>query len=693
MRNQVTIPSSAELATALRQHRTEVAHRMIDNIRDLPKWKDSIPEAREQLDDFANREIMALVDYLADRFDREDDVYRGLYIGEKMKQLYDPSMTLVERQAQCRHIAERDATSIASILRGEISDAASDMLERELETIGNVLGGTPRKTVRTLFIGDCLYQDIQSFVTAPLLADDVGLDIHYITSKNPHAISSEMKSIATRPIDLVFYSPFSYEQSPLFSCFGYTKHFAISHRKLKQMCSEILRDTEMTVKLAADLFDCPIYLHNAANVHREESPWKRRLQGILTSKNRRRSSRIVNAWVETVIRERNEKTFKHLFLLDEARIEREHGAFKLGAYYRKTPLQHPAVFGRHLAELYRDVIFIHRLMMGKKLVVCDLDNTLWNGVIGEGPVDHYAERQRTLKALTRKGVVLAINSKNEPANVNWEGGVLNENDFVYADINWEPKVTGFRRISEALNLKPKDFIFIDDRADEREMASQSYPDMLCMDALSERSWRLLAQWCETLDDDSSVDRTQMYREREQRRQFIHDNEEDRRSEEAMFMSLGLRLRVHEATERDLKRVTELINRTNQWNLRGSRTTYSEVCRLHASEDHLLLLGDASDRFGDQGTVCAVSAALHTDRVEISVFVLSCRVFGYGIETAMLNHLRQKAGGRTLTGFVEETAQNQPCRNMYADHGFRENGGRWTYEGADELRDPPWLEVL
>ena len=108
--------------------------------------------------------------------------------------------------------------------------------------------------------------------------------------------------------------------------------------------------------------------------------------------------------------------------------------------------------GKWMAGIYRDTLYVHAHLVKKKLVICDLDNTLGKGVIGEGTVEHYADKQRILKRLQARGVVLAINSKNDPKNVKWDGGVLNADDFVCTQINWENKVGNIKRIGQILNL-------------------------------------------------------------------------------------------------------------------------------------------------------------------------------------------------------------------------------------------------
>ena len=113
-------------------------------------------------------------------------------------------------------------------------------------------------------------------------------------------------------------------------------------------------------------------------------------------------------------------------------------------------------------------------------------------MIGEGAVRHHLDRQKTLKRLRHKGVLLAINSKNDAKNVHWAGAALSADDFVSSQINWSPKLQNMRRIAEELNLKTKDFLFLDDRADERAMVTETMPEVVALDAESPAVWRRLS---------------------------------------------------------------------------------------------------------------------------------------------------------------------------------------------------------
>jgi FkbH-like protein len=156
--------------------------------------------------------------------------------------------------------------------------------------------------------------------------------------------------------------------------------------------------------------------------------------------------------------------------------------------------------------------------------------------------------------------------------------------------------------------------------------------------------------------------------------------------------------IRSATRKELKRVAELINRTNQFNLCGSRTTFKEVTRWHDGTDYSVLVAEAEDSFGKMGIVSVAVTAETDEKIEILVFVLSCRVFGYGVEKAVLNFIRRSAGhygekiGKPIFGSYIETPYNAPCRDVYPDNGFIQDGSLWVYRSGSENIDPDWLTV-
>jgi len=687
---------SVELARSLRANRQDVADAIALAYEDTPKWKPQADAHRSNRDDYLAMNFHVYADYLIEFFGRGDVTFKHLFVGESIKSLYDPTLDDAAAKAQTLAVLSAQHRNIKALMHDELSPAAWELLESHLRDVERTLTAEAVKTQRVLLVGDCLFLDIVPYIVGELLDAGIRLVPDYASSKNPAALGDQLRAMSAKKFDLVFFSPLSYKFSFHFGQFEDWRRALMSDAAIHDLVQKTWNDTRRTIDLLADLFDCPIHVHNSSFVIREENEAKRLLKLFATARVRAAAKQRLNALIASHVQRKNAESFLHLFLFDEASMVQEFGAFKAGAYFYKNPIQHPAMMGRILAPTYADLVFVNAWMLKKKVVVSDLDNTLWAGVIGEGSVTHFHDRQSTLKALKDKGVVLAINSKNDPANVHWRGGTLSDEDFVCAAISWAPKVQGMKRIQEALNLKTKDYVFVDDREDERELVRMTYPDVLCLDATDPVAWRRLALWQRLLEDDPDMDRTLMYKQREARKAFIKDEVSSEEERVALYASLDLKMAISQAQPNDLKRVAELINRTNQFNLEGSRTSFKEVSDWHESPDHLILLGQTSDRFGEMGTTCVAVVRFDAGEMRLLPFVLSCRVFGYGIERGMMNHLKHLAqlrGAQRIVGRYVPTPQNAPCKDFLADNGFVEEGGAWALvPGSAVMPNPDWLAI-
>src|SRR5262249_18811780 len=163
-----------------------------------------------------------------------------------------------------------------------------------------------------------------------------------------------------------------------------------------------MAETEASLDLLIALFECPVFVHNSAFVRRHDRTARERLKNFLTRRVRQQARRQGNDRLTEAVHQRNAATFEHLRGLAEEALLARHAEDELGRLFYSASLQHPAVMGKHLAALYRDLLACHVHLGKKKLVVTDLDNTLWEGEIGEGRVRHYSERQRVLKRLKEK---------------------------------------------------------------------------------------------------------------------------------------------------------------------------------------------------------------------------------------------------------------------------------------------------
>ena len=687
----------AELARSLRAQRNEVANAFALALDNAARWARLGEAQRSNRGDYLATHFHVFADYLIEYFGRGDATFKHLLVGESIKALYDPGLDDAAARALAAAVASDQRRHLESALRGQLTPHAWASLDALLADIERTLTAETGKTQRVLLVGDCLFLDIIPFVVAKLLDARIRLVPDYATSKIPAELRDQLRTLSAKKFDLVFFSPFSYEFSPEYAQLAQWRRALMPDSAVREVAHQAWDATRQTLELLADLFDCPIHVHNSAAVVRDDSTAKRLVKLKATAKIRTAAKRQVNERLEQHVAQANAASFLHLFLFDEDRLVQRAGELEAGAYFYKSALQHPAMLGRILAREYLDLIYVNAWLLKKKVVVCDLDNTLWEGVIGEGEVAHCHDRQATLKALKRKGVVLAINSKNDPANVHWRGGTLGDDDFVCAAISWEPKVHGMKRIQAALNLKTRDYVFIDDREDERELMRMTYPDILCLDATSADTWRRFALWERLLEDDPDMDRTLMYKQREDRKAFIKDDVSSDAERARLFASLELKLTISTAQPNDLKRVAELINRTNQFNLEGSRTSFKEVSDWHESPDHLILLGQTSDRFGDMGTTCVAVVRCDASEMRLLPFVLSCRVFGYGIERGMMNHLKQLArqrGVQRIVGRYVPTPHNAPCKDFLIDNGFVEERGTWTLiPNNAATTNPVWLSVM
>jgi FkbH-like protein len=260
-------------------------------------------------------------------------------------------------------------------------------------------------------------------------------------------------------------------------------------------------------------------------------------------------------------------------------------------------------------------------------------------------------------------------------------------------------VANMRRIQQNLNLKLKDFVFIDDRADQRELVGEAMPEVRLLDATSPRVPRQLALWASALPDHPETDRTQQYRQREQRESFLSVGEATAEDPASAFAKLEIRVEIREAKPAELKRVAELINRTNQFNMAGSRTSLKELREWHAPPGRRIVVVEARDKFGPMGVVSVLLLDTSGTSFSIPTFVLSCRVFGYGIEDAVLNAVKRlsaRAGnGRgplPIRGAFKETPHNEPCRAVYPKNGFTRDGDAWVLAAPAAPADPAWLTI-
>lgn len=325
----------------------------------------------------------------------------------------------------------------------------------------------------------------------------------------------------------------------------------------------------------------------------------------------------------------------------------------------------------------------------KKLVVCDLDNTLWGGVVGEtGPhgiqvretPDGEAHRalQKHLLGLTKRGVLLAVCSKNnladalEPFSVNGDM-VLEREHFAAFEASWDPKPVAIARIATTLRLGLDSFVFLDDNPAEREAVRQALPEVEVVELPDDASGYVQALeaglWFETAaltaEDAARAEQYQV--------------EAARRSAASEFTDLGGYLRSLEmkadtrrVDEADLDRVVQLLGKTNQFNL-TTRRHGAEVVRGWVEAPRAVpLTVRLVDKFGDHGLVAVVLGVPEDDALRIDTWLMSCRVIGRTLEHYTLRQVAAEAraaGFTRLWGEYLPTAKNEQVADLYDRLGF------------------------
>ncbi|MDE2221790.1 MAG: HAD-IIIC family phosphatase [Candidatus Omnitrophica bacterium] len=338
----------------------------------------------------------------------------------------------------------------------------------------------------------------------------------------------------------------------------------------------------------------------------------------------------------------------------------------------------------------------------RKIIVLDLDDTLWGGIVGEcgwenlrigghdAQGEAYTDFQRALKALQCRGVVLAIVSKNDEA-VALEAMerhpemVLKRGDFVAWRINWKDKAANIQELLAQLNLTHEAAVFIDDNPLERARIKEALPGVLVPEWPQNSLLYTKALWSLSCFDTVVVSaddrrRTDMYVQ-ERIRQDLRGQAQGL---DQWLASLGTVVNIEPLSPANLPRATQLLNKTNQMNLSTRRLTEDEFKIWSEDPKHQVWAFRVCDRLGDSGLVGLASLQLHEERGRVVDFILSCRVFGRKIEQVMMGMLvtwSRKQGVDRLTAEYRPTQKNKPCLEFLCSHpGFlrREYVFEWDF---------------
>ncbi len=421
---------------------------------------------------------------------------------------------------------------------------------------------------------------------------------------------------------------------------------------------------------------------------------------------------------------RLERTFRDdstVFVFDLDSVSGSYGKSRVvdwKTYYRGS-VMFATDFLPSLASEYARYV---RALKGltKKCIVLDLDNTLWGGVVGEDGIEgirlgptppgvEFMDFQRALLSLYNRGVILAINSKN-----NWDDAmkpirehphqILREEHFAAFRINWQNKAQNMTELAEEINIGLDSMVFMDDNPHERAQVHQAFPEVLVVEMPENPQ-----MYRETLENLKVFDVLSLTREDMKRGEMYvgkrkrAELEEKTGSVDDFLRTLDLKVQVKQVDDFGKPRVVQLIGKTNQFNLTTRRYTDAEVESFRESDEYAVFSMSVKDKFGDEGIVGVAITKMENDDCIIDSFLMSCRVIGRSVETAFLSKIvsyARERNARRVIGEVIPTKKNPPARDLYERHGFEEVGTdseritRWALDIEKEnIPVPDWIEMV
>ena len=395
-----------------------------------------------------------------------------------------------------------------------------------------------------------------------------------------------------------------------------------------------------------------------------------------------------------------------------AQVGRDH-AFNWRTHYRGHVTWSDAL----MAEVAERYVGFALASIGRatKCIVLDLDNTLWGGVLGEeGPAgialgphwpgSEFVDFQRELLDLQRQGILLALCSKNNEAEAlavlrEHPSMLIREAQLAAYRINWEDKVTKIHAIARELGIGLDHMLLIDDSPHERAWVRQQIPELRVPELPGDPS--MYATWVgslaslivlqQTAEDTSRTQQYQDARSREAYRGSVG-------SVEDFLRGLELRVEIGLANDDSMARVVQLLAKTNQFNLTTRRHDEPTIRRRTASGEWRVYTMRVTDRFGDFGLTAVAIAAPGERTWHLESFLMSCRVIGKFVETALLARIAQDAraaGAVSLTADYIDSGRNQAASAFLPGHGFAADpDGRWARSLATPGPQwPSWIEPL
>jgi FkbH-like protein len=407
-----------------------------------------------------------------------------------------------------------------------------------------------------------------------------------------------------------------------------------------------------------------------------------------------------------------------LYVLDYNGLVARHGRKRWHDERKWQAMRLPIASDKLIYLVRQWLRFIHP-MSGKvcKVLVTDLDNTLWGGVIGEDGIDGikcddypgsgYQNLQREMLEIYNRGILLAISSKNNEVDAiealeHHPDLLLRPHHFSARRINWEDKVHNIREIAAELNIGTDSFAYIDDNPVELEWVRRQLPELCVIEMPHDP-----AHYADALRENPVFERLALSGEDRERQRYYAEQrrrlelEQRAPSLEEFYRSLSQVVEVAQVTEETADRAAQLTQKTNQFNLTTRRYSRQQIMHLAARPGWRVFTVSVEDRFGNNGLVGVAITHNAGTLYEIDTFLLSCRVIGRTVETALLSFLVERTrtlGARELRGRFLPTKKNSVAKDFYLSHGFQlldedVDGSLWSIDLATaRINCPQWIKL-
>lgn len=343
----------------------------------------------------------------------------------------------------------------------------------------------------------------------------------------------------------------------------------------------------------------------------------------------------------------------------------------------------------------------------KKCIVLDLDNTLWGGVIGEdgmegislslqAPGNSFIAFQQALLDHYNRGIILAINSRNNPEDAwnvirNHPNQILKEHHFAAARINWNDKATNIKELAKELNLGLDSMVFLDDDPTNRELVKALVPEVVVPDLpVSPKEYTRFLGDLPYFEVKVITDEDKMRGNLYVTERLRKEEEKNFATQEDFLKSLSLEMFVYTNDASCVPRLSQLTEKTNQFNIFKRPLSEEQILAYIHDDSYMVFHASLRDIFGDHGVILFSFVEKKDTVWNIKFLLMSCRVFGRGVEDAFLSLLLSKASQEGVTKVTieyEETEKNVPAREFISKHFINKER-----DVATSLSSPEWITL-